>query len=105
MESLPFFNSSIRWDKSKPKVALENLEKKENLKEKKRHFVHHTYWKPKKTWHCISCLVSLCAARKYIQISFNECFNLSTFSIGSSICYQICFSHVTIRAHFLVCCL
>lgn len=72
--------------KSKPKVVLENLKKKENLKEKKRRFVHHTHWKPQKTWHWIYCLVSLCAARKYIQISFNECFNLSAFAIGGFLC-------------------
>lgn len=51
MESLPFFNNSFHWDKSKPNVVLETLKKKENLKQKKRHSVHHTHWKPEKTWH------------------------------------------------------
>ena len=32
MDSLPFFNNSIHRDKSKPNVVLENLKKKENLK-------------------------------------------------------------------------
>lgn len=37
------FNNSIHWDESKPSVVLETLKKKENLKEKKRHSVHHTH--------------------------------------------------------------